>query len=216
MPSSERQAIATQIVVDTPDPYINAAAAALCVAADGDVGRRGSRPSCTARSRGASRCSAGAASTGAMRWASTSARASTSTTGCRGRTTTRSREPFPPRRRRPTTSSRNETALHSNGDLTRSHYDMNMVAIDALFRHLLWTGDVEYARAGLAEHRAAPRVGAAAVPPHVRRRRRRAAAVRGLRQLLGERRRRLQRRRRRARVGDTTISTTAWPRASRD
>ena len=42
--------------------------------------------------------------------------------------------------------SRNETALHSNGDLSNSHYDMNVVAIDALFRHLLWTGDVDYAR----------------------------------------------------------------------
>jgi hypothetical protein len=36
--------------------------------------------------------------------------------------------------------------LHSSGDLTRSHYDMNLVAMDALFRHLLWTGDLEYAR----------------------------------------------------------------------
>ncbi|HEX8302649.1 DUF4450 domain-containing protein [Sphingomonas sp.] len=36
---------------------------------------------------------------------------------------------------------RNEKALHSNGDMSRSHYDMNAVFIDALFRHLLWTGD---------------------------------------------------------------------------
>jgi hypothetical protein len=41
---------------------------------------------------------------------------------------------------------RNETGLHSNGDLSNSHYDMNMVFIDALFRHLLWTGDAKYAR----------------------------------------------------------------------
>ncbi len=41
---------------------------------------------------------------------------------------------------------RNETGLHSNGDLSNSHYDMNMVFIDALFRHLLWTGDTEFAR----------------------------------------------------------------------
>ncbi len=41
---------------------------------------------------------------------------------------------------------RNETALHSNGDMTQSHYDMNMVGIDTIFRHLLWTGDLEYAR----------------------------------------------------------------------
>lgn len=42
--------------------------------------------------------------------------------------------------------SRNEAGLHSNGDLSGSHYDMNLVFIDALFRHILWTGDVGYAR----------------------------------------------------------------------
>ncbi|MGH8022059.1 MAG: DUF4450 domain-containing protein, partial [Limisphaerales bacterium] len=40
---------------------------------------------------------------------------------------------------------RNEAALHSNGDLTKSHYDMNLIAADAFFRHLLWTGDTNYA-----------------------------------------------------------------------
>src|SRR5262249_2102031 len=33
-----------------------------------------------------------------------------------------------------------------NGDLSRSHYDMNLVYIDALFRHVLWTGDLALAR----------------------------------------------------------------------
>lgn len=42
--------------------------------------------------------------------------------------------------------SRSEAALHSNGDLSNSHYDMNMVFFDALFRHLLWTGDLDLAR----------------------------------------------------------------------
>jgi Domain of unknown function (DUF4450) len=42
--------------------------------------------------------------------------------------------------------SRNEPGLHTNGDLSNSHYDMNMVFIDALFRHLLWTGDKNFAR----------------------------------------------------------------------
>src|SRR5690606_6615393 len=41
---------------------------------------------------------------------------------------------------------RQEKALHSNGDLSNSHYDMNLVYIDALFRHLLWTGDLDFAR----------------------------------------------------------------------
>jgi hypothetical protein len=41
---------------------------------------------------------------------------------------------------------RSEAALHSNGDLSHNHYDMNLVAADAFFRHLLWTGDTNYAR----------------------------------------------------------------------
>ena len=41
---------------------------------------------------------------------------------------------------------RNEAGLHSNGDLSNSHYDMNLVFIDALLRHILWTGDIDYAR----------------------------------------------------------------------
>ena len=41
---------------------------------------------------------------------------------------------------------RNETGLHSNGDLSNSHYDMNLVYMDALFRHLQWTGDLAFAR----------------------------------------------------------------------
>ncbi|MCX6953418.1 MAG: DUF4450 domain-containing protein, partial [Verrucomicrobia bacterium] len=45
-----------------------------------------------------------------------------------------------------TNLARNETGLHSNGDMSNSHYDMNLVFIDALFRHLRWTGDVDFAR----------------------------------------------------------------------
>jgi hypothetical protein len=41
---------------------------------------------------------------------------------------------------------RKEGMLHSNGDLSTNHYDMNMVLMDALFRHLMWTGDVQFAR----------------------------------------------------------------------
>ena len=57
--------------------------------------------------------------------------------------------PDPRRRRLPPTrrsTSRARAALHSNGDLSGSHYDMNLVYVDALFRHLLWTGDLEFAR----------------------------------------------------------------------
>lgn len=45
-----------------------------------------------------------------------------------------------------TNLARNEVGLHSNGDMSNSHYDMNLVFVDALFRHLRWTGDVEFAK----------------------------------------------------------------------
>ncbi len=37
-------------------------------------------------------------------------------------------------------------SLHSFGSIPAAHYDMNLVFIDALLRHLLWTGDLEFAR----------------------------------------------------------------------
>ena len=40
---------------------------------------------------------------------------------------------------------RNEPSLHSNGALSHKHYDMNLVYIDALIRHILWTGDMQFA-----------------------------------------------------------------------
>ena len=42
-------------------------------------------------------------------------------------------------------TTRKEGLLHSNGDVANSHYDMNMVFFDVLLRHLMWTGDVEFA-----------------------------------------------------------------------
>ncbi len=41
---------------------------------------------------------------------------------------------------------RKERMLHSNGDLSNNHYDMNLVFMDVLLRHLMWTGDLEFAR----------------------------------------------------------------------
>jgi hypothetical protein len=43
-------------------------------------------------------------------------------------------------------NTRSEGLLHSNGDLSHNHYDMNLVFFDALFRHLRWTGDIAFAR----------------------------------------------------------------------
>jgi hypothetical protein len=41
---------------------------------------------------------------------------------------------------------RKERVLHSNGDLSNNHYDMNLVFMDVLLRHLMWTGDLEFAK----------------------------------------------------------------------
>jgi hypothetical protein len=41
---------------------------------------------------------------------------------------------------------RKEKLLHSNGDLSNNHYDMNLVFMDVLLRHLMWTGDLDFAR----------------------------------------------------------------------
>ncbi|MDE1177162.1 MAG: DUF4450 domain-containing protein [Edaphobacter sp.] len=41
---------------------------------------------------------------------------------------------------------RTENLLHSQGDLSHNHYDMNLVFFDALIRHLRWTGDRNLAR----------------------------------------------------------------------
>ena len=38
-----------------------------------------------------------------------------------------------------------ESLLHSQGDLSNNHYDMNMVFFDVLLRHLRWTGDLNFA-----------------------------------------------------------------------
>ncbi|MEA3187723.1 MAG: hypothetical protein QOD99_1553 [Chthoniobacter sp.] len=143
-----RQEIAGKIVVETPDPFVNAAAAALCVAADGVWDG-----------------STHAFMHGAVAWR-------TKLLGWRGpysgdalgwheRTREHLMNWFPKQNAAPISTTgepaevppdqganlaRNEPALHSSGDLSNAHYDMNLPAIDVLFRHLLWTGDLDFAR----------------------------------------------------------------------
>ena len=133
-----------RVSVDTPDPFINAAVGALNVAADAvwDEPQQ-------------------AIMHGAIAWR-------TRLLGWRGPyaldalgwhdrarkhfeywVTRQNTAPIPDKLPPPDANanlSRSETALHSNGDISNSHYDMNLVFIDALFRHLRWTGDVEFAR----------------------------------------------------------------------
>jgi hypothetical protein len=142
--AAHRRELSEKIVVKTPDPFINAAAAALCLAADGTWDER----------QGAVMHGAVAWRTKLLGWRGDYIndelgwhdRALRDFTYWAGNQNTDS-VPGAIAPADPTSNlSRNEPSLHSNGDLSNSHYDMNLVYIDALFRHFLWTGDLEFAR----------------------------------------------------------------------
>ena len=141
---NHRRKIAEQVVVETPDPFINAAAPALCIAADAvwDEPQQ-------------------AFMHGAVAWR-------TRLLGWRGQyagddlgwhertaahfagfASNQNTNPIPAAIPPPDEAfnlARSEAAIHANGDLSKNHYDMNLVAVDAFFRHLRWTGDTNYAR----------------------------------------------------------------------
>ncbi|MBI5381724.1 MAG: DUF4450 domain-containing protein [Opitutae bacterium] len=138
------QALRERVTLMTPDPFIDAAVAALNVAADAVWDE-----------------AQGAVMHGAIAWR-------TKLLGWRGPyapdalgwhdrarrhfaywATRQNLTPIPEKLPPPDENAnlaRSEAALHSNGDLSNSHYDMNLVYIDALFRHLAWTGDHAFAR----------------------------------------------------------------------
>ncbi len=138
-----RRAIAERVAVGTPDPFINAAAAALNIAADSVWDDKQQ-----------------AFMHGAVAWR-------TRLLGWRGQYAgdelgwhDRTAEHFAGFAKNQNVSpipatipppddqfnlARSEAAIHSNGDMSHNHYDMNLVAVDAFFRHLLWTGDTNYA-----------------------------------------------------------------------
>jgi hypothetical protein len=140
-----RRTIAEQVVADTPDPFINAAIAALTVAADGVW----DEPAGTFMHGAVAWRSKllgwrGAYSGDALGWHD---RARRHLAYWGGRQNTAPVSPtLLPTADASVNFARNEPALHTNGDLSNSHYDMNLVYIDELFRHLLWTGDVDFAR----------------------------------------------------------------------
>jgi hypothetical protein len=141
---THRRAIAGRVVVDTPDPFINAAVPALCVAADAiwDTQQQSFMHGAVAwrvRLLGWRGPYAG----DALGWHD---RTAAHFAGyARQQNTNAVPDKIPPADET-VNLARNEAALHSNGDLTKSHYDMNLVGVDAFFRHLLWTGDRDYAR----------------------------------------------------------------------
>jgi hypothetical protein len=139
-----RQQLASQVTVETPDPFLNAAVPALCVAADavwdeadgvvlhGAVAWRTKLPGWR-----------GPYANDALGWHDR-ARRDFDYWAARQNT-----DPVPNLTPVPDATfsfSRDETALHSNGDVANSHYNMNLVYLDAVLRNLLWTGDLGYAR----------------------------------------------------------------------
>jgi hypothetical protein len=139
-----RRSVAERVVVETPDPFIDAAVASLNIAADaiwddrqqsfmhGGVAWR-------VRLLGWRGAYAG----DELGWHD---RTRLHLEGYARQQNTDAVPPAIPPADASANLSRNEAALHSDGDLTKSHYDMNLVSIDAFFRHLLWTGDLEFAR----------------------------------------------------------------------
>jgi hypothetical protein len=141
-----RRSLAERIAVDTPDPYIDAAAAALGVAADAVWDER-----------------QGAYMHGAVSWRVKLLGWRAAYAGDALGWHDRTRRHFSGFAERQNTSpvpaaippadekfnlARNETALHSNGDFSLEkpdHYNMNLVAVDTFFRHLMWTGDLAFA-----------------------------------------------------------------------
>lgn len=137
-------ALRTRVAVDTPDPFLNAAVGALNVGADAlwDEPQQ-------AIMHGAIAWRAkllgwrGPYALDALGWHE---RARANFSYWFGRQNT---DPIPaklPPADEESNLARNEAGLHSNGDMANAHYDMNAGFIDALFRHLAWTGDLEFAR----------------------------------------------------------------------
>ena len=141
----QRRALAERVAVETPDAFVNAAAAALNVAADAiwdDAQQSFMHGAVAWRSRllGWRGPYAG----DALGWHERTAKHFLGYAQKQNTAAIPEKIPAP---EESANLSRNETALHSNGDLmNRSHYDMNLLAVDAFFRHLLWTGDLEFAR----------------------------------------------------------------------
>lgn len=142
--AARARGLAERVAVATPDPFINAAVAALNVAADGvwDEAQQAYMHGAVAwrtRLLGWRGLYAGTTLGHPERTAAHLA----------GFFAEQNTNPIPaqlPPADEDTNLARSRAALHSNGNLTKNHYDMNLVAVDGFFRHLLWTGDLEFAR----------------------------------------------------------------------
>jgi len=139
-----RVEIANRVCVSTPDLFINAAVPALCVAADAVWD---AQQQCYMHGAVAWRTRLlgwrGQYAGDALGWHERTAAHFASF--AKHQNTNPIPNQIPP----PDESfslARSEAAIHSQGDLSKNHYDMNLLAVDAFFRHLLWTGDTRCAR----------------------------------------------------------------------
>jgi len=137
------RALRKQVTIDTPDPYLNAAVAALNVAADAVWDEpQGVVMHGAIAWRSKLLGWRGPYSMDALGWHERARRHFTYWAGRQN--TAPIPDKLPPADEK-SNLARSEATLHSNGDISNSHYDMNLVYIDALFRHLLWTGDLDFA-----------------------------------------------------------------------
>lgn len=133
-----------QVEVDTPDPYLNAAVGALNVAAGALWDRhQGVMMHGAVAWRTALLGWRGPYALDALGWHTRARRHFTTWAGRQNTDPIPSHVPPPDET---ANLSRSEAALHSNGDLSHSHYDMNLVYVDEVLRHLDWTGDTVFAR----------------------------------------------------------------------
>jgi hypothetical protein len=141
---AHRREVARRVVVETPDPYLDAAVGALDVAADAvwDEAQGAVMHGAVAWRRKLLGWR-GPHSLDALGWHDRARRHLSYWAAQQVGTPVPDSVPGPDPVAR---LSRDEPALHSNGALSTSHYDMNLVYVDALLRHLLWTGDLELAR----------------------------------------------------------------------
>ncbi|HPP54994.1 MAG TPA: DUF4450 domain-containing protein [Anaerohalosphaeraceae bacterium] len=137
-----RRQIAGRVLADTPDPFLNAAVSALCAAADGIWDEpQGAVMHGAAAWRTALAGWRGAYANDALGWHER-ARRYLRYWAQRQNLQEAAAEPGPD----PASNlSRSHPAKQSRGDIGGRHYDMNLVYVDALFRHLMWTGDLALA-----------------------------------------------------------------------
>lgn len=129
-----RQAVATRVQIKTPDPYVNAAMSALCIAGNGlwDGKKWYMHGNVAWRSA-------------LVGWRSPY---TGDALGWPERTRHHLLTSFARQIRNKKGKSKGTLRIEkkSDGWLNTSHYDMNLIAFDCLIRHLLWNGDKRFAK----------------------------------------------------------------------